>query len=450
MSEVSRLDDQVDQWRAHVARGPATSDDDVAELEEHLRESIGELRESGLSDDEAFLIGVKRLGRLDALSREFATEHSHRLWKQLVLGDDSEPRRRVGGLGAAVLFAVLAAAWIKLPALFGLFAEVDENAVARNAAVLVLPVLAAYLLTLRRASAVTYTIVAGLFIVAGVVLNVYPFADPGSSLTVAILHSLVALWLVVGIAYVNGRVRAGDGRMNFIRFSGEWLVYLVLILAAGLAVSGVIALAFAAVNIEIYEFVVNWIAPCGSAAAIIIAAWLVEEKRGVIENIVPVLAKLMTPLFTLALLSLIVPVVIQRDLVDMDRWLLIAFDAVLIVAVALLVYTLSSRDPDRPAGWFDWVQLVMIVAALIVDLVVMSAMIGRIGEFGVSINKLTSLSINLILLVNLLGAAWNQWGFLRRKKRFEALEHWQTSFLPVYFGWSLLMVIVAPPVFGFV
>ena len=40
---------------------------------------------AGLSGDEAFLVAVKRLGSLDEVSREFAREHSERLWKQLVL-----------------------------------------------------------------------------------------------------------------------------------------------------------------------------------------------------------------------------------------------------------------------------------------------------------------------------------------------------------------------------
>ena len=59
---------------------------DVAELEAHLRDQIDGLEASGLSSDEAFLVAVKRMGRLDDLSREFAREHSDRLWKQLVVG----------------------------------------------------------------------------------------------------------------------------------------------------------------------------------------------------------------------------------------------------------------------------------------------------------------------------------------------------------------------------
>ena len=62
----------------------------MAELEDHLREQVAGLAGAGLDADEAFLVAVKRMGSLDALSREFALEHSERLWKQLVMS------RRVG------------------------------------------------------------------------------------------------------------------------------------------------------------------------------------------------------------------------------------------------------------------------------------------------------------------------------------------------------------------
>jgi tRNA(Ser,Leu) C12 N-acetylase TAN1 len=50
--------------------------------EDHLREQIAALVDRGLTTDEAFLVAVKRMGDLDALSREFAREHSDRLWKR--------------------------------------------------------------------------------------------------------------------------------------------------------------------------------------------------------------------------------------------------------------------------------------------------------------------------------------------------------------------------------
>ena len=66
----------------------------MEELEGHLRDQLAALTEAGLAGDEAFLVAVKRMGSLDALSREFAREHSERLWKQLVMAPDGGRSRR--------------------------------------------------------------------------------------------------------------------------------------------------------------------------------------------------------------------------------------------------------------------------------------------------------------------------------------------------------------------
>ena len=83
------LEEQIAQWRAYLRRRQAVHGPDVEELEGHLRDQLAALTEAGLAGDEAFLVAVKRMGSLDALSREFARAHSERLWKQLVIAPDA-------------------------------------------------------------------------------------------------------------------------------------------------------------------------------------------------------------------------------------------------------------------------------------------------------------------------------------------------------------------------
>src|SRR5687768_14850873 len=129
------LEEQIDQWRSFLRRRQAIQSVDVAELEGHLGEHVAGLVDAGLATDEAFLVAVKRVGDLDGLSREFAREHSERLWKQLVVSDSgtAEPRA-AAGVDTIVAFglAVAAGVAIKVPALFGLELEADASFYARN------------------------------------------------------------------------------------------------------------------------------------------------------------------------------------------------------------------------------------------------------------------------------------------------------------------------------
>src|SRR5690606_6513963 len=120
--------------------------------EDHLREQIATLGAEGLSEDEAFLVAVKRMGAIDALTREFAREHSERLWKQLVLsGDGSDVGGEVAGregarrMWVALGLAVAAAVAMKLPALFGIPFDPDRSLFYPvNIGFLTFPFVAAY------------------------------------------------------------------------------------------------------------------------------------------------------------------------------------------------------------------------------------------------------------------------------------------------------------------
>ena len=197
------------------------------------------LTEAGLAADEAFLVAVKRMGSLDALSREFAREHSERLWKQLVIapdaGDESEKATRTEAL-VVLSLAVAAALAVKVPALFGLPLSPDDELppfYSRNASLFVLPLLTTYFLWKRGSGVATGLWLALPFAAAAVFANVYPFRTGSDTERLTALHLPIALWLAVGVAYVGGRWFACGRRMDFVRFSGELAIYYVLIALGG-------------------------------------------------------------------------------------------------------------------------------------------------------------------------------------------------------------------------
>jgi hypothetical protein len=448
------VEEQIARWRSYLGRRQAIHSVDVAELEDHLREQIAVLADAGLAPDEAFLVAVKRMGDLDALSREFAREHSDRLWKQLVVSpsDTGEPRdaARTDAIVAFCL-AVAAALAIKVPALFGIQLE-DQNAgfYARNLSLFVLPLLTGYFVWKRRLGTGTLRWLAVVFVVAVVFANVYPFALGGSTEVLTALHLPIALWLVVGIAYAGGRWSQVGGRMDFIRFSGELFIYYVLIALGGAVLTAFMVMIFQAIGIDIEPFFESWLLPCGAMGAVVVASWLVEAKQSVIENMAPVLTRLFSPLFAAVLVVFLGTSLWTGRGVDIERDVLIAFDLLLVVVLGLLLYSVSARDPRSLPGASDVVQVVLVVSALLADAVALWAIAARITEFGFSPNRVAALGENVILLVNLAWSAVLYIRFLRGRGSFTDLERWQTDYLPVYAVWAAIVVIVFPPVFGYI
>src|ERR671915_127970 len=447
------LEEQIDRWRSYLRLRQAIHSVDVAELEDHLREQIAVLVDAGLATDEAFLVAVKRMGALDALSREFAREHSDRLWKQLVVvpSDSVEPRARAR-TDAIVVFclAVAAAVLIKVPALFGIQLDEDAGFYARNLSLFVLPLLTGYFAWKRRLDTRTLSWLAVAFVAAGVFANVYPFAPGGYTEVLTALHLPIALWLVVGIVYAGGRWGQVAGRMDFVRFSGELFIYYVLIALGGGVLTAFMASIFKAIGIDVEPFFESWLLPCGAVGAVVVASWLVEAKQSVIENMAPVLTRLFTPLFAGLLVTFLGTLMLTGRGIHIERNALIAFDLLLVVVLGLLLYSVSARDPRSPPGAFDVVQVVLVVSALLADAVALWAIAARISEFGFSPNRVAALGENLILLVNLAWSAVLYIRFLRGRGSFTGLEQWQTNYLPVYAVWAAIVVIVFPPVFGYI
>ena len=422
------VESQIAEWRAYVASAPGVNGRDVDELEDHLRGQIAELNAAGLTDDEAFLVGVKRMGDVDALSREFAREHSGRLWKQLILSGEDEQARSAGGWLEPLVFAVAAAVAIQIARLAADFPDEEPTWFARNLSLFVLPFLAGYFARRRQLDLQQCALAAAPFAFAALVVNLYPWDADSSTEELVALHLPIALWFVVAYPYMGGTLRSHERRMDFVRFTGEWFIYYVLIALGGGVLMGLTAAILEPTGVDV-DTVAAWVLPSGAAGAVIVAAWLVESKQRVVENMAPVLTMLFTPLFAvmLAVSAVVYAVTGLGDAFDRD--LVSVFDALLVVVLALVLYGMSARDPSESPGWMDRIQLVAVVSALVLDVMVLGAMIARIGDLGFTPNRTAAVGLNLVLLVNLAGAAWLSARFLTGRSRLHRLERWQTSYL---------------------
>ena len=444
---MESVESQIAEWRTYVANAPGVNGRDVDELEDHLRHQIAELNAVGLADDEAFLIAVKRMGNVDGLSREFAREHSGRLWKQLFRADD-EPARAAGGWVEPLAFAVAAAVTIQIARLVADFPDEEPTWFARNLSLFVLPFLAGYFARRRQLDLQQCALAATPFALAALVVNLYPWNADSSTEELVALHLPIALWFVVAYPYMGGTIRSHERRMDFVRFTGEWFIYYVLIALGGGVLMGLTVAILEPAGVD-PDRIAEWVLPSGAAGAVIVAAWLVESKQRVVENMAPVLTMLFTPLFAvmLAVSAVVYAVTGLGDAFDRD--LVSVFDALLVVVLALVLYGMSARDPSESPGWMDRIQLVAVVSALVLDVMVLGAMIARIGDLGFTPNRTAALGLNLVLLVNLAGAAWLSARFLTGRSRLHQLERWQTTYLPVFAVWAAAVVVVLPLLFAF-
>jgi hypothetical protein len=163
----------------------------------------------------------------------------------------------------------------------------------------------------------------------------------------------------------------------------------------------------------------------------------------------PVLTRIFTPLFALALTAFLATMMGTGRGIDIEREALIVFDLVLVLVLGLLLYSISARDPQASPGSFDLLLVLLLVSALVADAFALAAIGARITELGFTPNRVAALGENVILLGNLAWSTVLYVRFVRGRSPFTSLERWQTAYLPVYSIWAAVVVVGFPLVFAF-
>lgn len=447
------LEKSVRAWTDGLRSRRAFRDEDIVELESHLREEIDGLAKLGLSGEEAFLVAERRVGRPEALAAEYAKVHGEP-WRgmpfdTLTEGDRRHLRREIVLVAGLALAAALLA---QLPRLFGADLRDRLTSVAwmKNLGLFFMPLAAVYYAVRSRPKPLLLFVAAALFAAAGLVVNLYPWTAPdGQTLLLASLHLPIMLWLVVGLAYTAGRWRDDGARMDFLRATGEAFIYGTLILCGGAVLSGFTIAIFSAVGLDIQQSYLETVGIGGLVAAPIVAVFLVNAKKSIVENIAPVLSRIFTPLFLASMAAFLVVTAVQRRSPLSDRETLFAFNVMLIIVLALVIYNLTARRAAERREWTDWLNLALIACAAAVDAAALASIVGRILAFGWSPNRAALLGLNVVLLADLAGLAVGTARFLAGRGTFAGIERWQARYLPVLFGWCAVVVAVLPPLFAF-
>lgn len=443
------LELNISSWCDYLRSSGKLSEDDVLELENHLREQIDELTESGLDEEEAFLISVKRLGNVNLISEEYSKVNTENLWKQLLVDpvDKVAKHKSRRDIMLVILFSLLAGTAAKIPTLFDI--NMESVFYFKNLSFYILPFIALFFMVKHDVSKKLMGYIAVIFVLTGTIINLYPSHSPGHTEILTAIHLPLMLWLVIGVAYMGEEWNTHKGRMNFIRFTGESVIYGSLVMLGLMVLMMFIATIFASISIDVESFFEDYLVFYGGCAAAMITVYLVETKRSIVENFAPVLAKIFSPLFLITMVTFLIVVVVTGNSPFVERDFLIGFDLMLVLVLGMVLYIISARSIYEKINIFDYLNVALIVVAVVVDGIALSAILFRLSEYGISPNKLAALGENILLLVNLAGLLWLYIRYFMRKIEFKIIESWQTKYLTVYAVWMAVVVFLFPVAFGF-
>ena len=324
---------------------------------------------------------------------------------------------------------------------------VDDFTVAPiNVLFAIFPFMSLYLILTQSMTKRLRLIILGSLLGLIVYFNLLP-NEIGDVTLLTYLHLPIVLWLLWGMSHMGDHYKDVSSRLSFLKFNGEWLVLYILFALAGGALAGITMMLFSLLGLDISELYFENIVVMGIAGLAIVANHVVQRYGKLTQSIAPLLAKVFSPLVLLTLIIYLIAMLVLGKNPFMDRDFLISFNVILVLVLAITIYLITERSSRQEPQFMDALNFSLIVCALIINAVALVAMAFRLTSFGITPNRLTSLVINILVMIHLSRIGYASLSFLRRKGSVISIQAAVTSWFPVYGIWALLVILVFPFVF---
>jgi hypothetical protein len=328
-----------------------------------------------------------------------------------------------------------------------IFHFVEQEVIApSNLAFGILPFIAAYFIYKNAPQKnVIYTLIA-LFLISGVYLNILPlkFTD---SMILAYLHLPIFLWGLVGLAYTGDEYKMGSSRLAYLKFNLDFGILYGIMAISGMMLALLTLQLFSFVGLDIEEFYFSNIVLFGAAALSIVATYLVTKNLRLAKNIAPYIAKIFSPLVLITLLVYLIAVIAVGKNPFLDRNFLLAFNGILLAVLAVTIFSITESGSDEKKTISDYINFALIILALFIDSVALSAIVFRLSSYGITPNRLAVLGINILIWANLIWIMFPYMRFLQNKTGPSTVQDAVTKYLPIYALWAAIVVFTFPIIF---
>jgi hypothetical protein len=373
-----------------------------------------------------------------------------RVWRARL--EYSEPARATDRrrLWSAIGVGVCVGALVRIPAIW----LGEEWYYPRLAPSLVFLSLAAYFwLTNRDRGRLIAGLVLGAIITAWAALLPSTRSEAGvvypDSVVMALVHLPILAWAFLGFVFTGASWREPESRIRYIRYNGELVILASLVALGGFVFSGITVSLFELVSRNFADWYARNVGALGAPAVPVAGTYLYDVVFKRRTGIASVLIRVFAPLFLVMTATYLVVAFLGGQNPFVDRDFLITFNGLLLVVLAMTVLSIAERGEKTVVGWTDYVNVALLVVTLVIDLIALSAMLFRLGSYGLTPNRIVVLGANLVVMTHLAWTCRAYIGLIHGKGAVSGVRHAVVRYLPVYAGWAAFVTFVLPLVFRF-
>jgi hypothetical protein len=357
-------------------------------------------------------------------------------------------RSRQSDITILITVCIIASFIAEIPKIFDI-GETDTHFYQKNLGLIVFLGLSVYEILVNREYRINRIfLLLSLFLVPALYVNFLPCRELSQSINLAYLHLPLLMWCVYGMVYINFSIRDKLKVVDYVKYNGDMAAMGSLIVIAGMALTGFTIALFAAIDIHIETFYGNYVVIAGIVSAPAVTAFIIKKYPGITNKIAPVIAGIFSPLVLVTLLIyLAVLPFSSRDPYN-DREFLIVFNLMLIGVTGIIVFAVSEISRAKRQQFNKIVLFILSIVTTIIDMIALSAIFYRLGEYGISPNRIAVLGSNILILINLLLIMIDLYRVNFKNESIKKVELTISRYLPVYMAWTVIVVFAFPALFS--
>jgi hypothetical protein len=374
-------------------------------------------------------------------------------WFWKVRLDYDKPPARIGrsrksDIPILVAVCIIASAIAEIPKIFNI-SETDFHFYQKNLGLIAFFGLSLYEILINRTIRTSRIILLlSLFLIPALYINFLPSDALSHSINLAYLHLPLLMWCVYGLVYINFSIRDKRKVVDYIKYNGDLAAMGSLIVIAGMVLTGFTIALFGAIDIHVETFYGNYVVIAGIVSAPVVTAFIIKKYPAIANRIAPVIASIFSPLVLVVLLIYLAVLPFSTRDPYNDREFLLVFNLMLIGVTGIIVFSVSEISRTKRKQFSKIVLFILSIVTIIINLIALSAIFYRLGEYGISPNKIAVLGSNILIFINLLLIMIDLYRVNFRNEGIEKVELTISRYLPFYMAWTAIVVFAFPAVFS--
>ena len=347
-----------------------------------------------------------------------------------------------------IITCVITGFLIKIPQLFDVNLE-EFFFYEKNAGLIVLFGLSLYaFLTKDFFKTRQFIISSSIFIISALYINFLPSNRDSQSINLAYIHLPLMIWCLYGLIFIDFDLKDKVKRINYIKHNGDLAILVAIILIAGGILTGVTLGLFSAIDLLIEEFYFDYIVIWGLVSAPIVASFIFRNYPFVTNKIAPIIANIFSPLVLITLIIYLISILVTGKDPYNDRDFLIVFNLMLLGVMGITVFSISETSLNKKQRFNEMTLFALSIITLIIDLIALSAILYRLGEYGFTPNRAAVLGSNLLIFGNLVLIMIDLYRVNFKNKEIKQVEMTIAKYLPLYTIWTIFVVFGLPIISG--